>query len=154
MIFRTEAQKKDQALSWKRGDRAFFASGACHILHHVFLQEFADPQYRPYMILPSPGFRGTHVYAATEEAVFDYHGFSDKAHYLEHYFRKMKRFFPMWTATVFELHDFMTPEFFLKFNHRAPDQYFADPRPRAKAFIERKIGVKRSDTILSSKVDF
>jgi len=138
MIFRTEAQKKDQALSWKRGDKAFFASGACHILVHVFLQEYPDREYRPYMILPNSGFRGGHVYAATEDTVFDYHGFSAKALFLEHYCRKMKRFFPGWTATIIELHDFMTPAFFEEFNYRAPSQYLADPLPRAKAFLQRK----------------
>ena len=38
MIFRTEAQKKDQALSWRRCDRTFFASGACHVLAREFLR--------------------------------------------------------------------------------------------------------------------
>jgi hypothetical protein len=97
MIFRTEAQKKDQALSWKRRDRAFFASGACHILTYVFLQEHGDHGFRPYLILPRYGFRGNHVYAATEDTVFDYHGFSAKTCFLEHYFRKLKRFSPVGT---------------------------------------------------------
>jgi hypothetical protein len=138
MIFRTEAQKKDQALSWRRGDRAFFASGACHILAHVYLQEYAGQEYRPYMILPNTGFRGGHVYVATEDTVFDYHGFSAKARFLDHYFRKMRRFFPGWRATIFEVRDFMTPAFFQEFNCRTPNQYLADPLPRAKAFIQRK----------------
>jgi hypothetical protein len=138
MIFRTEAQKKDQVLSWRRGDRAFFASGACHILAHVFLQEYGAQGYRPYLILPDSGFRGRHVYAATEDRVFDYHGFSAKANFLEHYFRKMKRFLPGWTATIVELNDFMTPSFFQQFNCRAPSQYLIDPQPRAKAFVQQK----------------
>jgi len=29
---RTQAEREDQLLSWQRGDRAFFAAGACHIL--------------------------------------------------------------------------------------------------------------------------
>jgi hypothetical protein len=138
MMFRSEAQKKDQASSWQRRDRAFFASGACHILAHVFLQEYADHKYRPYMILPNCAFRGSHVYAATEDSVFDYHGFSDKGRFLKHYFFQMKRFFPGWTATIIELNDFMTPSFFGEFKCRAPNQYFADPLPRARAFIQRK----------------
>ncbi len=119
MIFRTEAQKKDQALSWKRADRAFFASGACHILAHAFLQEYGAQRYRPYLILPLRGFRGEHIYAATGDTVFDYHGFSEKACFLEHYFRKLKRFFPGWNAIIVELNDFMTPAFFREFNYRA-----------------------------------
>lgn len=138
MLFRSEIQKKDQSLSWKRGDRAFFASGACHILAHVFLQQYADQGYRPYMILPDSGFRGGHVYAASEDRVFDYHGFSVKTPFLEHYFRKIKRLFPGWNGTILALNDFMTPSFFRQFNCRAPEQYFSDPLPRAKAFVMRK----------------
>ncbi len=138
MIFRTEAQKKDQALSWKRGDRSFFASGACHILTHVFLQDPGAGKYRPYVIQPRDGLRGSHIYAATDDTVFDYNGFSQKERFLEHYFCKIKRFFPGWDATIIELSDFMTPAFFSKFNYRAPHQYFADPLPRAKTFIQRK----------------
>jgi len=90
------------------------------------------------MIIPDSGFRGTHVYAATEETVFDYHGFVSKEPYLDHYFRKMKRFFPGWSATIAEPNDFMTPSFFQKYNCRAPEEYFSDPLPRAKAFVMRK----------------
>lgn len=138
MIFRTEAQKKDQTLSWRRGDRAFFASGTCHILTHVFLQQYADQGYRPYMICPETGFRGEHVYSASKDTAFDYHGFSDRTVFEAHYFRKMKRLFPGWNAAIIELEDFMTPSFFRRFHCRAPDQYFSDPLPRAKAFVQHK----------------
>lgn len=150
MIFRTEAQKKDQSLSWQRGDRAFFASGACHILAHVFLEQCADPGYHPYMICPSAGFRGEHVFAATKDTVFDYHGFSDRSVFEEHYFRKMKRFFRGWNATIIESEDFMTPSFFRRFNCRMPEQYFTDPRPRAAAFVQRKC---HRLSLMSTKTD-
>jgi hypothetical protein len=35
---RTAAERADQLLSWQRGDKAFFAAGACHILAWAFLQ--------------------------------------------------------------------------------------------------------------------
>lgn len=89
------------------------------------------------MIRPNPGFRGEHVYAATSETVFDYHGFSDRAFFEAHYFRKMKRFFPGWNATIIELDDLMTPAFLRRFECRAPEQYFADPLSRAHSFVER-----------------
>jgi hypothetical protein len=36
----------------------------------------------------------------------------------------------------------MTPAFFKEFHYRAPNQYFADPLPRAQDFIQRK-GVRQ-----------
>jgi len=131
MLFRTEAQKRDLEWSWKRGDRAFFAAGACHILAHVFLER------HPWMFLPSAGFRGGHIFAANERVAFDYHGFSDREAYETHYWRKIRHFFPGWQGKLIRLDDFMTPSFFSEFNHRAPDQYFMNPLPRTAAFIDR-----------------
>ncbi len=137
MLFQTEAQKRDLLWSWNRGDRAFFQAGACHVLADTFLRRFPDAGFRPLMIRPHPGFRGGHIVAASLAVIFDWHGFSDRERYLAHYFRKLRQFYPGWNATVFELDDFMTPAFFLEFNHRAPAQYFRDPVPRAEAFVSR-----------------
>ena len=140
MLFRTEAQKRDLEWAWRRGDRAFFQAGACHILTDAFLRRFPTAGFRPLMIQPVEGFRGGHIVAASPTRIFDWHGFSDRERYLAHHFRKLRQFFPGWDATVFELDDFMTPAFFQKFNHRAPDQYFRDPRPRADAFVRCRAG--------------
>jgi hypothetical protein len=138
MIFRTNLQKQDQALSWMRGDRAFFASGACHVLACVFLREYTDIGYEPYMIVPGYGFRGSHVFAATEDTVFDYHGFSHRGFYLDHYFQKIRRFYPGWNATIIKPNDFMKGSFLRKYKMRALDQYYADPLPRAMAYVAQK----------------
>ena len=137
MLFRTEAQKHDLAWNWNRGDRAFFQAGACHILADAFLRRFPAAGFRPLMIQPAPGFRGGHIVAASPTTIFDWHGYSDRERYLAHYFRKLRRFFPGWDATAVELDEFMTPAFFLGFNHRAPHQFLHDPRPRADAFVTR-----------------
>ena len=137
MLFRTEAQKRDLAWSWHRGDRAFFQAGACHILADAFLRRFPAAGFRPLMIQPEAGFRGGHIVAASPTAVFDWHGWSGRDRYLAHYFRKLRQFYPGWNATVFEPDDFMTPAFFEKFNHRAPGQFYRDPTQRAKAFVSR-----------------
>jgi hypothetical protein len=139
MLFRTDAQKRDLAWDWRRGDRAFFQAGACHILAAAFLRRFPDPGFRPLMIQPDPGFRGSHVVTASSTTIFDWHGWTDREHYLAHHFRKMRKFFPGWTATLLELDDFMTPAFFQKFNCRSPGQYFRDPTERADAFVDRCI---------------
>ena len=41
-LMRTPAERKDQALSWARPDRAFFAAGACHVLAFRFLKLHRD----------------------------------------------------------------------------------------------------------------
>jgi hypothetical protein len=51
MIFRSPAAKRDLIQSWGRPDRPFFASGACHILAGVFLEKYADANYRPFLFL-------------------------------------------------------------------------------------------------------
>lgn len=137
MLFRTENQKRDLAWSWQRGDRAFFQAGACHILADAFLRRYPEAGFRPLLIQPDEGFRGGHIVAASPSVVFDWHGFSDRETYQAHYFRKLRQFYPGWNATVIGLDDFMTPAFFQKFNHRAPDQYLCDPTPRAEAFLDR-----------------
>lgn len=137
MLFRTEAQKLDLEWNWNRGDRAFFQSGACHILTFAFLEHHTDSHWKPWMIKPREGFRGEHIFAATENVVFDYHGFSNREKYIEHYFRKIRRLFPKWEGELLEVAEFMTPQFFKKHNYRAPHQYFRNPIPRADAFINR-----------------
>ena len=139
MLYRTESQKRDLAWCWHRGNRAFFQAGACHILAAAFLRQFPDAGFRPLMIQPDAGFRGGHVVAASSALIFDWHGFSSRETYLAHFFRKSRRFFPGWNATVFELDDFMTPAFFKKFNTRAPGQFFRDPTPRADAFVRQQV---------------
>ncbi len=145
MLFHTEAQKRDLAWNWHRGDRAFFQAGACHILTEAFLRRFPTAGFRPLMIQPVAGCRGGHVVAASPTTVFDWHGWSDRGRYLAHYFRKLRQFYPGWNAAIFELDEFMTPAFFQQYNHRAPNQYFHDPRPRAGAFLDRLL-IRRSSS--------
>jgi len=148
MLFRTDAQKQDLAWNWRRGDRAFFQAGACHFLADAFLRRFPDAGFRPLMIQPVAGFRGGHIVAASPTTIFDWHGFSDRARYVAHYFGKLRRFFPGWDATILELEEFMTPAFFAEFNHRSPDQFLRDPHPRAKAFLDRLLTSLPSPTLV------
>ncbi|WP_446217933.1 hypothetical protein [Micromonospora sp. IBHARD004] len=39
---RTQAERVDQLLSWKRSDQAFFAVGACHVLAWVAVERYAS----------------------------------------------------------------------------------------------------------------
>ncbi len=145
MLFRTQSQKLDLEWSWHRGDRAFFQAGACHILADAFLRRYPGSKFRPLLIQPLPGFRGSHIVAASPTVVFDWHGFSERATFLTHYFRKLRRFFPGWDATLVEPASFMSSEFFARYDHRAPHQFLHDPTIRAEAFVTRL--VSRAQTV-------
>lgn len=143
MLFRTEAQKRDQAWNWNRGDRAFFASGACHVLAHEFLRRREAQGFSPWEIAPAAGFRGSHVFASDGDVVFDYHGWSRHAAFVEHHVRKLGRFFPGWHGDVREISGtFWTEEWFATSQSRRPSQYYRDPTARANAFIDRLSAVR------------
>jgi hypothetical protein len=136
MIFRTPTQKADLKWMWERGDRAFFAAGACHVLAHEFLQTEAGRGFYPFMIVPEPGFRGSHVIATNGRIVFDYHGISFHEAYEQHFKRKIVRFFPDWRGQFIEAGDnFWTDAWFAAHQLRRPDQFYRNPTERARRFI-------------------
>ena len=138
MLFRTEEQKKDLAGSWRRFDRSFFAAGACHVLAHEFLRRPQAGEFRPFMIVPEDGFRGSHVFASNGSVVFDYHGWSQHTQFVEHYFRKINRMFPGWRGALADISsDFWTQKWFTDTGSRQLHQYFVDPTQRANLFIDR-----------------
>lgn len=138
MLFRTPEQKADLAWSWHRGDRAFFAAGACHVLAHEFLLTPEGRSFHPVMILPDPGFRGGHVFVSNGATVFDYHGYSRHEPFVHHYLTKITRFFPGWRGTVVDITDtFWTDAWFADTWHRRPKQFHHDPTERARRFVAR-----------------
>ena len=137
MIFRTERQKRDLEAGWRRFDRSFFASGACHILTHEFLKRGEFKDFHPYSIVPESDFRGSHVFASDGILVFDYHGWSDYSNFMDHYFQKIKRIFPGWRGGLFDISQhFWSEKWFTDTCSRRPHQYYIDPTERANAFIE------------------
>jgi hypothetical protein len=138
VIFRTAEQKADVSRSWHRPDRPFFAAGACHILAAAFLAAYPDLGFDSYLILPRPGMRGGHIFVADETIVFDYHGFSDRDRFLDHYFRKIRRLSPGWQGELLRLE--VSPagaDFCHKHRHRLPSEFPHDPFPRAFAYLRR-----------------
>ncbi len=137
MIFRSSEEKSNLKKSFYRPDRPFFASGACHILAHAFI-ECNGVEWHPVLIYPDAGFRGSHVFVSNQELAFDYHGFSNEAVFIEHYFKKMQRFFPGWSASLIEFPTSpISQEFCNRYGHRRPDQFYEDPQPRAFNFVHR-----------------
>jgi len=138
VIFRSAEQKQDVAGSWHRPDRPFFAAGACHILATAFLDSYPNSGYRPFLLLPDPGFRGTHVFVSNGKLIFDYHGYTDYDRYFRHHQKKIHRFFPSWRGQVLALKVSPIDESFCReYSHRLPSQYLHDPLPRALAYLKR-----------------
>ncbi len=102
------------------------------------METYTDTDFQAYLILPSEGWRGSHVFVANAKTVFDYHGFSERDRFLAHYFRKVRRFFPAWQGAIIQIG--MSPAsaaFCEKYGHRLPSQYLHDPFPRAFAYLKR-----------------
>jgi len=123
---------------WLQRDRVFFGFGACHILAGVFLENPPLEGFYGEWIIPSEGFSGTHMYVTNGKLAFDFHGYSFRKNLLSKYWCGYRQRHPGWSAEVakidFPLLDTMELN---KRKHLGPDQYFKDPRPRAKRFIDR-----------------
>jgi hypothetical protein len=138
MIFRTDEQKRDLKGGWNRPDRPFFATGACHILAAAFLETYPCAGYAPIFVKPNGNFRGGHVLVANAEIVFDYHGYTERMFYFDHFAIKMGRFFPRWSAQALPLLESPAAwDFCRQTNHRHPSQFIKDPFPRAFAYLQR-----------------
>ncbi|WVX50893.1 hypothetical protein ROLI_039930 [Roseobacter fucihabitans] len=128
--------KNDPEKRWYQSDRVFFGFGACHILAGVFLEDPPLEGFYGEWIVPAKGYSGTHIYATNGVLAFDFHGYSYRENLLAKYWRGQQKRCPDWAATIIEIdfHLLDTAEL-SKRKHLGADQYFNDPRPRAKQFI-------------------
>lgn len=134
--------KRDLEKRWALPDRVFFACGACHILAYAFLERHGPADMKALWIKPAAGHTGNHIFVEDGATVFDFHGYSGRARFLDHHWRRARFHHPGWDATLVEL----PPEILVAgpasraINGlwlRGPDQYFADALPRARAFLDR-----------------
>ncbi|HEY0207219.1 MAG TPA: hypothetical protein VGC15_24090 [Acetobacteraceae bacterium] len=135
-------RKSDHAMRWALPDRVFFACGACHVLAHVFLERYGDQDVEALWIKPAPGFSGNHIVVDGGSWVFDYHGYSDREFFLHHTFRKARRWWPGWHATLVPLpRDVLISEARSRAYDglwlREPGQFLYDALPRAWAYLGR-----------------
>ncbi len=133
---RTSAERADPFLSWKRSDEAFFASGACHILAHLYWQMHQAEGWRRMFIQPTGDRPGSHVYATNGEWVFDYNGYTPEREYLDKYRASWLERDPEWDCTVTEI-TMGLEEFCAQNYHRPPSHYAYLPWERAYAFINK-----------------
>lgn len=130
---RTPDERKDQFLSWRRSDKAFFAAGACHILAWTFLRREDRPAGFTPIGLHAAGERyPDHVYVSNGTWAFDHDGWTLEDELLE----VTRAASP--EAVIERTHPTRNLELFCaENNYRLPSQYAFDPLPRANAYLDR-----------------
>ncbi|MCX5065343.1 hypothetical protein OOJ91_05555 [Micromonospora lupini] len=128
---RTAIERSDQRVAWERADQAFFAAGACHVLAWVCRESY------PELSIEVAAVRGTgerqvfHAYAVWDGWAFDHSGWNREVELLtvnaEFESRPLER-----VGITVDL-----AEFCAEHHHRMPDQYWADPLPRARGYVGR-----------------
>lgn len=134
---RTSEEFKDQQLSWERDDKAFFASGACHILAYTFANKLVDSNYKIIFIKPSQQFGsiGTHVYVTDGEWAFDFNGWSKESDLLRVNEEAYQTAHEGWTYEKVEP-DVDLETFCKDNNHRLPKDFAGDVVARAEEYIK------------------
>lgn len=130
-------------MRWALPDRVFFASGACHVVAHAFLERHGSDGRRVMWIRPEAGFAGHHIFIDGPGWTFDYHGYVRPGLLVAHYGRRARQRCPRWSATLVELPPAVLiseaasrafdPALWL----REPGQFLHDALPRARRFLDR-----------------
>lgn len=132
-------KKRHPERRWLLPDRIFFGHGACHILAGVYLQLEPLPGFFAEKITPADGFFGNHIYVTDGRIAFDYHGYSARDRLLAHVWKAWSDRCPGWAATVERVdYDLLDTVALNARKMLGPDQYYGDPRPRARRFIARR----------------
>jgi hypothetical protein len=151
MFFPKFDVKNDPERRWHRPDRHFFANGACQILAFAFLERYPDLGFHARWIKPTAGFGGNHIYVTDGIHAFDYHGLTTEQRLLAFGFKRGRRFFPGWDATLVDLPtDALVSEARSRRIEglwlREPKQFLYDAMPRARNFLDRFGDIRRRIT--------
>lgn len=134
--------KDDPEQRWALPDRVFFACGACHVLAYAFLERHGAPEMKAVWLKPNSGLTGNHIFVATDAWAFDYHGYSERTRFLDHTYKRARRWWPGWSASLIEL----PPEVLVSEARsrtydglwlREPQQFLHDALLRARAYLDR-----------------
>jgi hypothetical protein len=147
--------KHDPVRSWHRPDRHFFANGACHVLALAFLERYPDTDFHARWIKPAAGFTGNHIYVTNGVNAFDYHGLTAEQRLLAFSFKRARRFFPGWDATLVDV-----PTEVLVSEQRSrqivglwlrePKQFLHDALPSARSFLDKFRDIRSQVTASAS----
>ena len=158
MFFPKTNVKHDPVLRWHRPGRHFFANGACQVLAYAFLEKYPDLEFGARWIKPAPAFAGNHIYVTDGVVAFDYHGLTTEERLLALAFRRARRFFPDWDATLIDLPAEVLISETRSREHdglwlREPNQFLHDAMPRARAFVHRFGDLRREILDLRDRLD-
>ncbi|MCA2217152.1 hypothetical protein [Jidongwangia harbinensis] len=128
---RTAVERSDQRVSWERPDQAFFAAGACHVLAWACRDAYADRPVELAALVFEGRWQPFHVYASWEGWAFDHSGWNPESHLIEINADFERRMVQRVSVGV------GLDEFCETYHHRRPDQFWRDPRPRARAYLSR-----------------
>jgi len=137
-----DCRKGDLPKRWALPDRVFFACGACQVLAYAFLTRYNLPDAKAVWIRPDAYHTGNHIFVSFGDYVFDYHGYSKRERYLEHYWKRAIQAYPDWSASLVDLPtDVLISEgksrtydgLWLK----QPNQFHRNALPRAEDFLNR-----------------
>lgn len=128
---RTQAERDDQLLSWRRPDRAFFAAGACHILAWTCRELYPDQSIGIAAIRATDEEQVFHTFATWNDWAFDHCGWHSSDALVR--VNQDSVGYPLVRVEITSDLDSFCDQHY----HRMPHQYHDDPRPRARAYVRR-----------------
>lgn len=136
LFMRTPEEMKDPFKAWHRPDKTFFASGACHILAHMFLSLHIGEGYDLIHIKPKGDYPGNHMYASNGTWIFDYCGWTLEEELLEVSAASWRQAYPEWEYERIVVKEGL-PFYGPKNNHRPPEYFPYLPWERAYNYIKQ-----------------
>jgi hypothetical protein len=131
---RTQAERDDPVVVWRRPNREFFASGACHILAYALVNRMWFAGYRLIYLRPTGDFPGQHVYATNGEWALDAAGWTLEAELLAVTKAEYSAAHPGWDY-VLEQIDVGIEDFCERNGHRLPEDFAKRPWKRAHVYL-------------------
>jgi hypothetical protein len=128
---RTPIERSDQRVSWERTDQAFFAAGACHILAWTCRDAHPGREIGLAAMRKTGDEHPFHVYATWAGWAFDASGWHPEPELL-----RVNAEFEGVPVESFAITAALE-EFCAVHLHRLPDQFWRDPRPRARRHLDR-----------------
>jgi len=131
---RTEAERADPMMSWRRSDKAFFAAGACHILAWTFLDTYPSAGFYPVGLRRVGRIHAGHSYVSDGTWAFDHDGWTLEGERLGVTRCAHARLDPEIRIERLVL-DTGFEAFCIEHNCQSPSQFAFDPRPRALGYL-------------------
>ena len=131
--------KQDPRRRWQLPDRIFFGYGACHILAGIYLEAAPLAGFHAERIIPGEGHAGNHIFVTDGVLAFDFRGYSCRRNLLLHHTSGWSKVSaPGWHCKIVDVDfDLLETKGLNARKMLGPDQYLADPRPRARSFLDR-----------------